>query len=316
MKILSYLVLVFILITSYTIKAQETLAPRTLKLIDSSLTLLDMKRSDMKMPWDAVRNDAHRLQIIRSLFDSPLRSFDVTKHHAERLSTITDTTLDDYASELMRRLELGEYVSVFYETGITAKQLDAILGVDLDSLAGFVGATIIRKYVSPLVQVDKVTKNSLKSLEHSKILIEQADSLLMLSQESQNANLYELKADEERGNAIIKHFFDGAAKIHLSPMYSSGFSLYRTYLHFLNVGKNAQQLYRDSIHTVILNTKIGRIALGGKGNDVYQGDFLMIIDVGGNDRYLLSEHTKQEAMKFPVQAIVDLGGNDMYSGGS
>lgn len=316
MKIPAFLILVFILITSFQLNAQETLAPRTLKLIDSSLTLLDMRRGDMKMPWDAVRNDAHRLQIIRSLFDSPLRSFDITKKHAEKLSTITDTTVDDYASELMRQLELGEYVSAFYETGITAKQLDVILGVDLDSLAGFVGASVIRKYVSPLVQVENVTKNSLKTLDHSKILIEQADSLLMLSQESQNANIYELKADEEHGNDITKRFFNEAAKVHLAPMYSGGFSLYRTYLHFLYVSKNAQQLYRDSIHTVILNTKLGRIALGGKGNDVYQGDFLLIVDVGGNDKYLLPEHSKSEAMRFPVQAIVDLAGNDMYSSGS
>ncbi|MEI2699385.1 MAG: hypothetical protein V9E94_13980 [Microthrixaceae bacterium] len=112
MKILSCLILVFILITSFQLNAQETLAPRTLKLIDSSLTLLDMRRGDMKMPWDAVRNDAHRLQIIRSLFDSPLRSFDITKKHAEKLSTITDTTVDDYASELMRQLELANMFCV------------------------------------------------------------------------------------------------------------------------------------------------------------------------------------------------------------
>lgn len=274
-----------------------------------------MKRSDFKMPWDAVRNDPHRLQVIRSLFDSPLRCFDATAYHIEKLRRINDSTVDDYATELMRQLELGEYISAYYETGITAKQLDAMLGVDLDSLAGFVGASVIRKYVSPLVQVENRTKAALKSVLNSKILVEEADSLLMLSEESQNANIYELKAEEERGNELMKRFFTEAAKAQLTPLYSSGFSLYRTYLHFLTVSKSVLPLYRDSIRSIILNTKLGRIALGGKGNDVYQGNFLMIIDIGGNDRYLLPELTKTEAMKFPVQAIVDLGGNDMYSGG-
>jgi HEAT repeat protein len=275
-----------------------------------------MKRSDLAMPWDAVKNDAHRLQIIRSLFDSPLRSFDVTKNHADKLRGISDTTIDDYAADLMRQLELGEYVSSYYETGITAKQLDVILGVDLDSLAGFVGASVIRKYVSPLIQALNATKNTLKSLEHSKNLVEQADSLLMLSEDSQNQNLYELKAGEERGTIITKRFFNDATKIQFAPLYSAGFSLYRTYLHFLTQRKNVAQLYNDSIHTVIINTNLGRIALGGKGNDTYQGEFLMIIDIGGNDRYLMTEQTKMEAMKFPVRAIVDLGGDDLYSAGN
>jgi len=274
-----------------------------------------MNRNDMKMPWDAVRNDAHRLQVIRSLFESPMRSFDVTKYHADKLHSITSATIDEYSAELMRQLEIGEYVSTYYETGLTAKQLDVILGVDLDSVAGFVGASVVRKYVSPLIQVKLITQRILKILDHYTILIEQADSLLMLSEESQNANLYELKADEVRGNAITKQFFDGAAKVQLAPLYSSGLSLYRTYLHFLSISKNLLPLYRDSIHTVILNTKLGRIALGGKENNVYQGDYLMILDVGGNDKYMLPEHSKSEAMKFPVQAVIDLGGNDIYSGG-
>ena len=67
---------------------------------------------------------------------------------------------------------------------------------------------------------------------------------------------------------------------------------------------------------MVLNTKIGRIALGGRGNDIYQGEYILIIDVGGKDKYLLPERTKADAKNHPVQVIIDWGGDDVYLAGN
>ena len=319
MKYIGTLLVVMIITTMIAISpalGQKSLSPETLKLIDSSLTLLDMKRSDCAMPWDAVKNDAHRLNFIKSLFADPFKSFDITQQHADKLQRLADINVDEYANELLPQIGLGEYSPVYLETGISAKQLDVMLGVDLDSLAGFVGASIVRKYLIPLVQADITTRNSLKGLLQNKILYDNADSLLMLSEDSQNANLYELKAEEERGNSLVRKFFDDASKLQLDQMYSSGISLYRTYLHFLKSMNSAAQLARDSVRSVVLNTKIGRIALGGRGNDIYQGEYILIIDVGGKDKYLLPERTKADAKNHPVQVIIDWGGDDVYLAGN
>ncbi|MBK9248915.1 MAG: hypothetical protein IPM69_12570 [Ignavibacteria bacterium] len=311
-----YTIAIVLFIAIYPSYGQKSLSPSTLKLIDTSLTLLDMKRSDCAMPWDAVKNDAHRLKFITSLFAEPFNSFDITQHHADKLRNLTDTTVDEYALEVMQQLGLGEYTSTYLETGISAKQLDAMLGIDLDSLAGFIGSNIIRKYLIPLLQAEITTKSYHKNVVNSKILFENADSLLMLSEESQYANLYELKAEEERGNILVKQFFEEAAKVQIDQVYSSGFSLYRTYLNFLKNVSSSNQLARDSVRSVVLTTKVGRIALGGRGDDLYQGEYLLIIDVGGNDKYLISDRTKSYAKNHPVQVIVDLGGNDVYLGGN
>lgn len=295
---------------------QKSLTPATLKLIDSSLALLDMKRSDCAMPHDAVKMDAHRLKFITSLFADPLKSFDLTRQHADKLQVLTDTTVDEYAAELMLQMGLGEYSPVYLETGITAKQLDGMLGIDLDSLAGFIGASVIRKYLIPLVQAEIATRNSLKNILPNHILYDNADSLLMLSTDSQNASVYELKAEEERGTVLTRKFFDEASKIQIDQVYSSGFSLYRTYLHFMKSMNSAAQLARDSVRSVVLNTKLGRIALGGRGNDLYQGEYLLIVDVGGNDKYLLAERVKSDTKAHPVRAIIDLRGNDVYVAGN
>ncbi|MFZ8834775.1 MAG: ATP-binding cassette domain-containing protein [Candidatus Caldipriscus sp.] len=54
----------------------------------------------------------------------------------------------------------------------------------------------------------------------------------------------------------------------------------------------------------IYNTAYGKIALGGKGNNVYRGDFVAIVDFGGDDEYYIEK----------TALIVDFSGNDVYYG--
>jgi hypothetical protein len=54
----------------------------------------------------------------------------------------------------------------------------------------------------------------------------------------------------------------------------------------------------------IYNTAYGKIALGGKGNNVYRGDFVAIVDFGGDDEYYVEK----------TAVIVDFSGNDVYYG--
>ncbi|HET9234089.1 MAG TPA: hypothetical protein VFP10_08130 [Candidatus Eisenbacteria bacterium] len=57
-------------------------------------------------------------------------------------------------------------------------------------------------------------------------------------------------------------------------------------------------------------TPLGRIAVGGSGNDEYEGAYALIVDVGGKDAY----HGPGAASgKDPVAMVLDLGGDDRYS---
>lgn len=66
----------------------------------------------------------------------------------------------------------------------------------------------------------------------------------------------------------------------------------------------------------VLETPQGRLALGTLGDDIYTGDYAVIVDPGGNDRY---EHGRFAAAfgakDREVGLLIDLGGNDIYDCG-
>lgn len=62
----------------------------------------------------------------------------------------------------------------------------------------------------------------------------------------------------------------------------------------------------DSVFGTI-ESGIGRIAVGSRGNDRYEGKYAVIIDLGGDDEYLLEYDPEH-----PNQIIIDLDGNDRY----
>jgi HEAT repeat protein len=58
------------------------------------------------------------------------------------------------------------------------------------------------------------------------------------------------------------------------------------------------------------SSEMGPIVIGGPGRNTYQGCFALIVDVGGDDTYGL---TNQPDVKF--RHLVDLSGNDLYESG-
>ncbi|MFH1227982.1 MAG: HEAT repeat domain-containing protein [Planctomycetota bacterium] len=58
-------------------------------------------------------------------------------------------------------------------------------------------------------------------------------------------------------------------------------------------------------------TSIGRIIIGNTGNNVYTEDAAIIIDLGGDDRYLNNAGGTRPG-KFNVAMVIDAGGNDTY----
>ncbi len=64
---------------------------------------------------------------------------------------------------------------------------------------------------------------------------------------------------------------------------------------------------------LVKETPYGRIALGTPGDDVYSGDFAVLIDPGGNDRYVGCRiGAAYGTQKRRVGFFADLGGDDFY----
>lgn len=295
--------------------AQTSLKPEALRLLDSSLTLLDMGRHDLAMPWGAATADALVLPETARMFAEPLTAFDRTKFYADRLKNLDGGNLDDFSYALLPALGLGNFSPGYYDATLNARQIDDILKADPDSLAGFVGAVVLQRFLTPLAQAVPTILRAREPLLREQILTELCDSLLLLDSESETANLYELKAAEERTLQQAKDFYKAAGAADAARLYSAGMSLYRTYLNLMSPGKDALGLMRDSIRTVEISTQYGKIAIGGRGDDVYAGDYILILDIGGNDRYLFPEYDKKTSAGHPVRVVIDMGGNDSYIGG-
>jgi HEAT repeat protein len=68
----------------------------------------------------------------------------------------------------------------------------------------------------------------------------------------------------------------------------------------------------DGLVIATRETAYGTFVLGGSGPNVYNGDFALIIDLGGDDRYNSRAGAAVNGLSRTVSAVIDLGGNDLY----
>lgn len=60
-------------------------------------------------------------------------------------------------------------------------------------------------------------------------------------------------------------------------------------------------------------TRWGRVVIGGSGDNTYHGDFAIIIDIGGDDRYFCRAGGAVGILDNPFSVVIDINGNDLYS---
>ena len=68
---------------------------------------------------------------------------------------------------------------------------------------------------------------------------------------------------------------------------------------------------REDPNLTILETPAGKVLIGGPGNNVYREDAAIILDVGGDDRYL--GRAAGSSRDYPFALVIDFAGNDVYA---
>ncbi len=301
------------------LRAQDGFSKATLNHIDSALSILDMSRKDCAMRADMVNADHHRLNLITKLFSTPLKSGDFASYYAKQCGLLGYENADLVFTRMMSDAQVGVYRPLDYSYDSTllhhiksVRKADGST-VSKDILENLTLSALIRQYIIPAFKAAEVAERSQANCKKHTILVEHCDSLLMMSEEDSGANPYELKAGELRSDSLSRLYFEEAASCDLERICSSGLSLYRQLLAQASSSASAVQLLADSVQTLFLETTYGTIAIGGAQADHYEGDYFLILDVGGNDTYVLSLD-KKSAMSKSMRAIVDLSGNDMYLG--
>lgn len=310
------LAIILILAMSATVaSAQRSIDPSTMRAIDSALAVIGMRASDMTMPPDLIDHDRHRTAMHDRLFTEPLRAFDEASVIADASVVRTDSALRVLFRTLMERMELGTFDRIPYEGRLTADETIEGLGVDPTTRMNLIGSFIVLRYLSPIVQAIDGMSASRSALLKDPFVTDQADSLWRISREDEDAGLFELATKERAGRQIAEQFYASVAPRALEPVYQHGLSLYLQFLDLMRQAEDNMSLLRDSVRTTTFKTRFGRVAIGGSGNDVYEGSYAVIIDIGGNDVYRLDDTTKIDAMYAPIRCIIDLDGDDLYQGG-
>ncbi len=293
-----------------------SLPERAHNLIDSGLVALDMDRGGLWMPWDAYPDDDHRLNVVKDLFAEPLKTFDAASLYAQWALQ----NPNQLAQEMMPILRLGTYKAPSLVNMLPARRLDEMLDTRLDSSAGAVAAAIIRQYLAPMLVADERVRESRGGIRYSNyaLLQQKIDSLQMYSEESSRASVYELKSAERAEEQAARNFFAAARDAEkLQALYSAGIGLHAHFNSLLKTGADLREYYSKELKTVTLESPYGRIAIGGPGDDLYEGDYLFIFDVGGNDTYLAKRpEGKNDLINHPVRCLIDLDGDDVYLGGN
>lgn len=284
-----------------------------LHVLDSTLHMLGMSKLDLAMPHDIIKPDKHRPQLQIELFEHPLHMGDVAMSHLQGVNGMMRDSSDAWFMRLMKDGQLGTYTPRYLHDELSAGDIDAMIGHQLDRKTNITTAIILRQYLGPILHVIRQTEKSRLRLLKDTLLIQQADSLLMLSQESESLSVYAMKQSEIEGMELAKRFFSRAD----SPkeIIEYGLSLIASYPKLFSIAEQLRDEYAIELKPIRLNTPYGMIAIGSTGADVYEGNYLLILDPGGNDVYAITGG-KQEALKHPVQCIIDFSGDDQYRGGN
>jgi len=109
------------------------------------------------------------------------------------------------------------------------------------------------------------------------------------------------RLDERRYYAESKTFYKETLKeIQPDKVIEAGELSYGNFLNLI------EYLKSNDAKESVKNSEYGRIAFGGAGDDVYEGEYFLIIDKGGNDTYRLNNKNQR------FSYVIDLSGNDRY----
>ncbi|MBN2790774.1 MAG: HEAT repeat domain-containing protein [Candidatus Delongbacteria bacterium] len=109
------------------------------------------------------------------------------------------------------------------------------------------------------------------------------------------------RLNERKYSEESKKFYKETLKdIQLQYIIEAGISSYTDFLGLLEHCK------KNKLEATTMDTSLGRIAVGTDGDDIYEGEYFLIIDQVGNDTY------KLDNSKNRFNYIIDLKGNDRY----
>lgn len=317
MKLMTKFSIIIFFILYTTCNSQVPLDSNILNLLDSELVKNNMDRSDLWLPVSPTIDVSHSLRNMDSLSNDVLKTYNLLSLYTKTAPNLLINNIQELAAQISGQLQIKPFKIYNFNTTLPRDYLESKLSIKIDVNKDLISSQVLMQYLSPIVlAIDELEKdNFLKNTKELSFLIQKSDSLLLFTEKKSYGNFFDEKSEEAKIYKLAKEFFEKAKIINQTNIYSVGISLYSS-LHEINqLTQKNLKLYKDSIKTKILDTDYGKIAIGGNGDDNYHGNFLFILDIGGNDTYVETSLSKNQLILSTVRSIIDLSGNDAYVGG-
>lgn len=281
------------------------------QIIDQTLRYIAIDSTDITFRPDRVDIDSFRLPIVNELTVRPLEIPAFLKNKGDSLLDTTATLLDcfDQLSGLLFNgsLDLGAPQMTGMPDTLFPKAM--IQGGSVARLAGLLDKLVLRMTaiqkdeIGSFAQLSDAEKAFVRD-SFKVFLLEEEDAMQMSAEESDSLQHFE--------GYLAGRFKSFGFKINLDSWLAAQRLLVSSEMEIASLIKDdatLQSLTEKRLAQLLpeVKTPAGRIAIGGRGNDRYDGSYAVIIDFGGDDEYQLAYDPDH-----PNQIIIDVSGDDRY----
>ncbi|MBM4178515.1 MAG: hypothetical protein FJ211_04190 [Ignavibacteria bacterium] len=300
-----------------TLFSQNKLPLSVVRQIDSALSIIGMRSSDLAMPHDLLDTDPFRTATIDDIFRKPYNALDLSQEIANQSLSPDRSTIQPLARMFSPILGLGRFEPSYIDNLPESDAVLARLGISKSRIEQLnIASTIVfLRNAGILIQATDAVKKSNRGGSQDIANVRLLDSMWRMSSSSESLSVWQAHEEEQAAFNAAQKLYAPIKPQMLGTILGIGTSLHDDLVKISRDFLNARDVLIDSVRSFAFDTPYGRIAIGGAGDDIYQGSYIMIIDVGGNDVYQLEHEPLANYINRPVRIIMDLDGNDTYTGG-
>jgi len=332
---ISFLLLVVFSVNYSPSKSQERLASENDSItswqstLDDALRCMKMTKNDLRFRNDYVDVDSFRLKLVDSFMHQPLDLFLFNNSISQNINKALLGSEFDLIPSLSAYLQANSIKDLPSNVEIEDFKIDTSNNRFMQDYPNasknlpFALKNSLCYLFEGLYLADSLSKEAFIDLtDEEKDFIKNNFPVIILEDVNDEFKTpEELDQESKYEEELVKKMIPYLAKIKRNKIYEAGIalssatkatlSILKDYLktkpRIESITKNKKDLGNDIIFR--MNTNLGEIIIGGFGSSKYQGSPAVIIDLGGDDDYFLS-NVKEDSINSSV--IIDLGGNDVY----
>ncbi len=293
--------ILIVLIFNSSIQADSVIAPFAGPLSEA-LQAIRMTPADIVLREDYVPADTFRLQFVKDAFAQPVAHLDRLNQMAEQLN-IAAADPDSLFSLAAKLLDVAWSPPSAPDT-VNISAFNDLSLILRNQLTLFLAAANLTQSLSRAAFADLPP-------DDFAFMRDMAFDLFRHDPDAEAKTLAESRREELAHIEQQKRFVSIAARHDRQKILQAGYMLYQTQSTLRLLADSLQAQQPKSVQRIA--TPYGDIILGTTGSDVFNGEFLLAVDPGGNDFYQTPAYDSTVTVGH-VQIIYDSAGDDTYHG--